>query len=136
MTATGALTIIHSFSGPDGSSPYAPLVEAPDGSFYGTAMTGGASGFGIVFNIQVDSTLRVVHSFQGGDSSPGGQGKEAGGFPQTSVLQLSDGTLWGSTSMVSTAGGLSQAPSTTSLPTGRQSAGGLSASTALRSRRP
>jgi len=42
MTPEGTITTLHSFSGADGAYPYASLIQAPDGSFYGTTISGGA----------------------------------------------------------------------------------------------
>ena len=40
---TGAVsfTVLHSFSGPEGETPAAPLVQGADGFFYGVAAHGG-----------------------------------------------------------------------------------------------
>jgi uncharacterized repeat protein (TIGR03803 family) len=41
ITPAGVLTTLHSFNGTDGEFPTAPLIQAPDGKFYGTASSGG-----------------------------------------------------------------------------------------------
>ena len=40
-TATVSLSVLHSFSGPGGETPAAPLVQGADGFFYGVAAHGG-----------------------------------------------------------------------------------------------
>jgi uncharacterized repeat protein (TIGR03803 family) len=47
----GNLTTLHSFTGPDGASPVGPLIQAPDGSFYGMTSMGGTTGDGVVFRL-------------------------------------------------------------------------------------
>ncbi|HXM44692.1 MAG TPA: choice-of-anchor tandem repeat GloVer-containing protein [Bryobacteraceae bacterium] len=62
ITPSGALTTIYSFCSQsgciDGSGPYAPLVQATNGSFYGTTAEGGAdsacaNGCGTIFSLSV-----------------------------------------------------------------------------------
>jgi uncharacterized repeat protein (TIGR03803 family) len=53
ITRSGALTTLHSFDRTDGSYPYAGLVQATNGSFYGTTSSGGATGVGTVFKLSV-----------------------------------------------------------------------------------
>jgi uncharacterized repeat protein (TIGR03803 family) len=59
ITPTGTLTTLHSFDGTDGESPYAGLVQATSGNFYGTTHDGGTSGncgtygCGTVFSLSV-----------------------------------------------------------------------------------
>jgi uncharacterized repeat protein (TIGR03803 family) len=53
VTPSGAETILYSFgsvSG-DGDGPAAGLIQASDGSFYGTTSTGGANNLGTVFEV-------------------------------------------------------------------------------------
>ena len=53
ISASGALTTLHSFCSQkgctDGDYPYAPLVQATDGNFYGTTSARGAKGYGTIF---------------------------------------------------------------------------------------
>jgi uncharacterized repeat protein (TIGR03803 family) len=51
MSRSGSLSVLHSFSGPDGISPSAPLVQASDGVLYGSTIVGGASGLGTLFKL-------------------------------------------------------------------------------------
>jgi uncharacterized repeat protein (TIGR03803 family) len=44
-------TTLHSFDGSDGIEPYAGLVIDQQGVVYGTAISGGAAGYGVVFSI-------------------------------------------------------------------------------------
>jgi uncharacterized repeat protein (TIGR03803 family) len=60
ITPDGTLTTLHSFAGTgnDGADPEAALVQASDGSFYGTTAGGGLYGQGTVFRLIPD--LRVL----------------------------------------------------------------------------
>jgi len=50
ISTSGDFTTLYSFTGgSDGGHPYAGLIEASDGNFYGVASTGGVSGGGVVF---------------------------------------------------------------------------------------
>jgi uncharacterized repeat protein (TIGR03803 family) len=54
ITAAGKLTTLESFDVTDGDSPYAGLVQATNGNFYGTTSSGGTDGdFGTVFSLTV-----------------------------------------------------------------------------------
>jgi uncharacterized repeat protein (TIGR03803 family) len=93
ITAGGVLTTLHSFGGPDGLGPYAGLIQATDGNFYGTTYRGGASsncgnGCGTVFEITPGGVLTTLHSFGG----PDGLGPSGG------LIQAADGNFYGTTS--------------------------------------
>jgi uncharacterized repeat protein (TIGR03803 family) len=92
ITPSGALTTLHSFTGSDGADPEAGLVQGADGSFYGTTNAGVSSGhgngYGTVFRITPTGVLTTIHSFAGSD----------GFSPQASLIQGSDGNLYGTTS--------------------------------------
>jgi uncharacterized repeat protein (TIGR03803 family) len=53
ITPSGTLTRLHSFDSTDGSMPYAGLVQATNGIFYGTTSGGGAHSLGTVFSVSV-----------------------------------------------------------------------------------
>ncbi len=60
---TQSLTVLHTFSGGDGSMPFATLV-LNGGKLYGMTSLGGASGAGTVFALDpVTQTLTTLHSF-------------------------------------------------------------------------
>ena len=72
ITASGTLTMLHSFDNTDGGYPAAGLVQASDGNFYGTTPQGGAYdncfpqvGCGTAFKISPEYPymLTTMHSF-------------------------------------------------------------------------
>ena len=67
ITPDGRLTTLYSFcSQPNcthGSNPYAVLVQATDGNFYGTTLIGGANNAGTVFKMTADGRLTTLYSF-------------------------------------------------------------------------
>jgi uncharacterized repeat protein (TIGR03803 family) len=95
ITPSGTLTTLHSFcSQPqcaDGEWPYAGLVQASDGDFYGTTRNGGANQSGTVFRITRSGTLTTLYSFC---SQPN---CADGAFPQDVLVQATDGNLYGTT---------------------------------------
>jgi uncharacterized repeat protein (TIGR03803 family) len=92
ITAAGALTTLYSFCAlpncADGLNPYAGLVRATDGNFYGTTQVGGANNLGTVFRITPGGVLTTLHSFSGPD----------GEIPDASLFQATDGILYGTAS--------------------------------------
>lgn len=49
--STQVLTVLHAFTGTDGSTPYGALCEADNGLLYGITYEGGANGKGAVYSI-------------------------------------------------------------------------------------
>ncbi len=86
------LTTLHSFDGTDGSYPIAGLVQATDENLYGTTEEGGGSsacstfGCGTVFEITPGGTLTTLHTFEGPPD---------GSFPAATLLQATNGNLYG-----------------------------------------
>ena len=61
VSLAGAFEVIYTFTGgADGGHPLAPLIQARDGSLYGTASTGGPDGGGVVFRIKSTLTLPAI----------------------------------------------------------------------------
>jgi len=53
LTTKGVLTTLHSFDSTDGDDPSGGLVQATNGTFYGTTFFGGTDGDGTFFSISV-----------------------------------------------------------------------------------
>jgi uncharacterized repeat protein (TIGR03803 family) len=79
--------VLHSFSGPDGARPMAPLVQGTNGNFYGTTSEGGLNDHGVVFEMDAAGRVTVLHAFSGGD----------GTRPSGGLIQAIDGYLYGTT---------------------------------------
>jgi uncharacterized repeat protein (TIGR03803 family) len=90
ITAGGKLTTLHRFEETDGAVPYAGLVEATDGNFYGTTSERGG-GYGTLFRITPAGTLTTLHIFCSQYGCADGSG------PAAPLIQASDGNLYGST---------------------------------------
>jgi uncharacterized repeat protein (TIGR03803 family) len=94
ITPNGDETVLHSFIGsPDGDEPYAGLVQASDGNFYGTTSTGGTNTgneYGTVFQLNItNGILTTLHTFVGGSHD--------GSDPEGALVQGLDGNLYGTT---------------------------------------
>jgi uncharacterized repeat protein (TIGR03803 family) len=99
ITPSGTLTTLYSFCSQggtactDGATPFAGLVQATDGNFYGTTRNAGANGdYGTVFKITPSGTLTTLYSFcsQSGCTD--------GVVPGIGLVQATDGNLYGTTS--------------------------------------
>jgi uncharacterized repeat protein (TIGR03803 family) len=51
MDKAGTVTVLHTFTGPDGSTPWAALAQGADGQLYGSTVVGGAFGLGVLFRV-------------------------------------------------------------------------------------
>ena len=58
-----AYQVIHDFNGADASQPYAGLIRASDGNFYGTAPQGGAYNLGVTYRMDSSQNVQVMFSF-------------------------------------------------------------------------
>jgi uncharacterized repeat protein (TIGR03803 family) len=98
VTPNGALTTLQSFgcTSSDGCFPQGALVQAKDGSFYGTTSAGGASRGGTVFRLTPSGVLTTLHAFDCPTD---------GCSPGTALIQASDGNLYGTTPSGGTFGG-------------------------------
>jgi uncharacterized repeat protein (TIGR03803 family) len=91
MTTAGTITLLYSFAGgtADGATPTAALIQAGDGTFYGTTASGGAANAGTLFRMTAHSAVSIVHAFTGGDdAAPNG------------LIRASDGNLYGTTQSI------------------------------------
>ncbi|HSB69072.1 MAG TPA: choice-of-anchor tandem repeat GloVer-containing protein [Candidatus Methylomirabilis sp.] len=90
-----AFTTLHTFGGAEGANPQTPLIQDPDGHFYGTTSQGGGAGSGgVAFVLRVGNALTVtlpgpgtgtVSSVPAGISCPGTCTEV---FPVTSTVTL------------------------------------------------
>jgi uncharacterized repeat protein (TIGR03803 family) len=71
----------------EGANPYAGLIQASDGNFYGTTIAGGAANRGTIFRMDPAGTLATLHSFNVGD----------GADPYGGMIQGIDGSFYGTT---------------------------------------
>jgi uncharacterized repeat protein (TIGR03803 family) len=89
MTPAGTVTVLHAFAGgADGAMPKTALIQAADGTFYGTTAAGGASDSGTVFTMTPAGTVNVLHSFAGGAE---------GDDPEAALIQATNGNFYGTT---------------------------------------
>ena len=94
ITPAGSESTLYSFGATgsgDGAVPYGNLIQANDGNFYGMTELGGANGQGTVFEWSSTGTESVLHSFSNTTTD--------GAEPYGSVLQTTDGTLYGVTAI-------------------------------------
>jgi uncharacterized repeat protein (TIGR03803 family) len=90
ITLGGVETVLYSFDGNvNGEGSSAGLIQASDGNFYGTA-GGGGYGDGTVFKITLAGVESLLCSF-------GANGSTDGDGPLASVIQGTDGNLYGTT---------------------------------------
>jgi uncharacterized repeat protein (TIGR03803 family) len=91
--ALAQFTTLTTFDGTNGSFPLAPLVQATNGSLYGTTdqyVSGG--GYGSVFEMTTSGTLTSLYSF-----CPQGPPCADGYGPAAGLFQATSGDLYGTT---------------------------------------
>ncbi len=96
ITSSGTLTTLHTFDTTDGAIPHS-VVQGSDGDFYGMTVDGGSSTFcangcGTVFKVTSAGTLTTIYSF-----CPK-SGCSDGSYPDSALVQGSDGKLYGTSS--------------------------------------
>ncbi|HXM45605.1 MAG TPA: choice-of-anchor tandem repeat GloVer-containing protein [Bryobacteraceae bacterium] len=100
ITPGGTLTTLYNFCShtgcTDGAQPYAGLVEATNGDFYGTTPSGGANcvsdgGCGTVFKVTPSGTLTTLYSFCPQSGCTDGE------YPEAGLVQGPNGDFYGTT---------------------------------------
>src|SRR3984957_3570787 len=100
VSPEGNVTTIYSFCPampcPDGSAPYAGLLQASDGNFYGTTFEGGqgrncGGGCGTVFRVTTAGVLTTLYKFCQQTNCADG------GAPMSGLVQGVDGNMYGTT---------------------------------------
>jgi uncharacterized repeat protein (TIGR03803 family) len=87
VTTNGVLTVLTSFSGPNGATPKDGLVMGDDGNFYGTTVSGGGNNVGTVFRLTPAGALTTLISFNNTN----------GANPTGGLVFGKDGFLYGTT---------------------------------------
>ena len=105
ITPTGIETVLHFFSGSggisdslDGAGPIAGCEIQTYGNFYGTTAAGGEFNRGAVFKITPSGLASILHSF-------GQNPRSDGATPGASLVQSSDGSLYGTGNLKGSLGG-------------------------------
>jgi uncharacterized repeat protein (TIGR03803 family) len=93
IATSGTLTTLYSFCSPcaDGANPWAGLVQAADGEFYGTTFNGGATGTGTIFKITPTGELTTLYSFCSQTNCTDGAA------PASGLVQDTNGDFYGTT---------------------------------------
>ena len=95
VTPDGVLTTIYNFcpqtSCLDGDDPQAGVIQASNGSFYGTTSLGGANGAGSIFEIPQTRSLKTLYSFCSLSNCTDGAN------PSSALVQGDDGDFYGTT---------------------------------------
>ena len=87
-SGTSTIKAFASFDGANGWLPAAGVMIDSNGNLWGTTETGGAGGYGVVWEVPKGSTaMKVVVSFDGAN----------GAYPVAGVTEDSNGNLWGTT---------------------------------------
>ena len=98
LTPQGAITLLHEFADPnylnDGQYPFAGLVQANDGNFYGVTYEGGTTGYGVIFQITPAGAYSILYNFDG----------THGRYPESTPMQHTNGKIYGLTNIGGTNG--------------------------------
>jgi uncharacterized repeat protein (TIGR03803 family) len=88
VTSSGVvLETLYSFTtNSNGRLPFGGLMQANNGSFYGTTSRGGLDGFGTVFQMNASGVVTFPHTFGNGTD---------GSFPYAALIQATNDLLYG-----------------------------------------
>jgi uncharacterized repeat protein (TIGR03803 family) len=89
MTQAGAVTVLHSFNGKNGSRPTG-LIELATGDLIGTTYNGGTAGAGIVFKVTKAGKFTVLHDLNGTTD---------GNLMAAPLLRAKGGLMYGATTV-------------------------------------
>ncbi len=86
-----------SFGSGEGQNPYSSLVQARDGSLYGTTDFGGTYGLGTIFRLSANGAISTLYSFSGGADGGNSSVNQSQTGPSAALIQGSDGNFYGTT---------------------------------------
>jgi uncharacterized repeat protein (TIGR03803 family) len=84
-----SFTTLINFDFNNGANPQAALIQATDGSLYGTTYDGGSNGYGTIFRITPAGTLTTIYSFCSLSGCTDGE------FPESALVEGADGNFYG-----------------------------------------
>jgi len=87
LAPDGTTSVVYTFAGDDGYSPFGGLIQGSDGNLYGTTYYGGPDRRGSVFKLTLAGEFTTVHNFAKGGAE--------GANPYTGLVQAADGNLYG-----------------------------------------
>jgi uncharacterized repeat protein (TIGR03803 family) len=89
LSAAKKLTVLYNFDATgattDGVRPYAGLIQATDGNFYGVASAGGANAMGTIYKITKTGTYSTLYNFT----------SATGSLPFATLIQHTNGKFYG-----------------------------------------
>ncbi len=89
VSPSGQETMLYNFGAPgDGYIPNGAVVLDPEGNVYGTTSSGGAFGYGTVFQVSPEGQETILYAFPGGSE---------GGYPTIGPVMDAAGNLYGAT---------------------------------------
>jgi uncharacterized repeat protein (TIGR03803 family) len=95
ITPSGRLTTLYNFANGGtngGTDPEGALIQATNGDFYGTTVSGGTSGLGTAFALTPGGILTTLYSFCSADETC-----TDGAGPFAALLQATSGEFYGTT---------------------------------------
>ena len=88
--SSSGYTKLKDFDNANGANPWGSLIQARDGKLYGMTNVGGTNGKGVIFSLDLSSSTYTKQVDFNGDN---------GAHPSGSLLQASDGKLYGMTAL-------------------------------------
>ena len=68
ISPDGAMAVLHTFSGAEGTGGFLPLLAGQDGAIYGLNASGGTNGFGSFYRYSTTDGFVLLHAFSGGSA--------------------------------------------------------------------
>jgi uncharacterized repeat protein (TIGR03803 family) len=87
ITPDGTYSVLHTFSGTDGSHPSGELLSDGSGNFYSVTQQGGSGGSGVVYKMASGGSVTTVHAFV----------QSEGYFPSGALIVDGSGNFYGTT---------------------------------------